>query len=54
MIGNHFDSKGGDDPLMGRFQPIAEPSAVQRHQQATIVRAFIDQIRAVERERRPW
>ena len=38
VIGNHFDSKGGDDPLMGRFQPIAEPSAVQRHQQATIVR----------------
>jgi uncharacterized protein len=48
VIGNHFDSKGGDDPLMGRFQPIAEPSAVQRHQQATIVRGFIDQIHAIE------
>jgi uncharacterized protein len=48
VIGNHFDSKGGDDPLMGRFQPIAEPSAVQRHQQATIVRDFVDQIRAIE------
>ncbi len=48
VIGNHFDSKGGDDPLMGRFQPIAEPSAVQRHQQATIVRDFVDRIRAIE------
>jgi len=48
VIGNHFDSKGGDDPLMGRFQPIAEPSAVQRHQQATIVRNFVDQIHAIE------
>ena len=27
VIGNHFNSKGGDDPLMGRFQP---PSAVRR------------------------
>jgi uncharacterized protein len=49
VIGNHFDSKGGDDPLMGRFQPIAEPSAVQRHQQATLERAFIDQIRAANK-----
>jgi predicted extracellular nuclease len=49
VIGNHFDSKGGDDPLMGRFQPIAEPSAAQRHQQATIVRNFVDQIHAIEK-----
>jgi predicted extracellular nuclease len=32
--------------LGSRFQPISEPSAVQRHQQATLERSFIDQIRA--------
>ncbi len=47
VIGNHFDSKDGDDALMGRFQPNATPSEVQRHQQATIVRSFVDSIRAI-------
>lgn len=41
VIANHFDSKGGDDPLFGHVQPIREPSAVQRHQQATIVHDFV-------------
>jgi predicted extracellular nuclease len=48
VIGNHFDSKGGDDPLMGRFQPNVRPSEVQRHQQAQAVRGFVDQVRAVD------
>jgi predicted extracellular nuclease len=48
VIGNHFDSKSGDDPLMGRFQPPARPSEVQRHQQATLERGFIDAIRAAD------
>jgi uncharacterized protein len=46
LIGNHFDSKNTDDPLMGRFQPPATPSEVQRHQQATIVAGFVNAIRA--------
>jgi len=46
VIGDHFNSKGGDDPLMGRFQPPERPSETQRHQQATVERGFIDQIRA--------
>ncbi len=25
VIGNHFNSKGGDDPLFGRFQPPDPP-----------------------------
>ncbi|HKE66802.1 MAG TPA: lamin tail domain-containing protein [Micromonosporaceae bacterium] len=48
VIGNHFDSKGGDDPLMGRFQPPSTPSEVQRLQQATVERGFVDQIRAAD------
>ncbi|HST63818.1 MAG TPA: lamin tail domain-containing protein, partial [Mycobacteriales bacterium] len=49
VIANHFVSKGGDDPLFGRFQPIQEPSAVQRGQQATAVRDFADQLVAADR-----
>ena len=48
VIANHFNSKGGDDPLIGRFQPPARSSEPQRHQQATVVRDFVDQIRAVD------
>jgi predicted extracellular nuclease len=46
LIGNHFVAKDGDQPLMGRFQPPATPSDTQRHQQATIVANFVNQIRA--------
>jgi hypothetical protein len=38
---NHFNSKGGDDPLFGRFQPRIRRTEVQHHQQAAIV---LDQI----------
>ncbi len=47
VVANHFNSKGGDDPLYGRFQPPTRSSETQRHQQATAVRAFVNQIRAV-------
>jgi uncharacterized protein len=43
-IANHFNSKGGDDPLGGRFQPPVESSTVQRHQQATVVAGFVEDI----------
>ncbi len=49
VVANHFVSKGGDDPLYGRFQPITQPSQVQRVQQATEVRGFVDQIAAADR-----
>jgi uncharacterized protein len=49
VIVNHFVSKGGDDPLYGRFQPIQQPSQVQRVRQATEVRDFVDQIVAADR-----
>ncbi len=34
VVANHFASKGGDDPLFGRFQQPVRSSEVQRHQQA--------------------
>jgi hypothetical protein len=43
VIVNHFDSKGGDEPLFGRFQPPALGSAVQRVQQAQVEHDFIAQ-----------
>ncbi|MBO0867873.1 MAG: lamin tail domain-containing protein [Micromonosporaceae bacterium] len=48
VVGNHFTSKGGDDPLMGRFQPPERVSEAQRHLQAAAVRGFVDQVRAAD------
>ena len=44
VIANHFNSKGGDDPLMGRFQPPTRSSETQRHQQAHLVADFVSQL----------
>ncbi|HEX6872877.1 MAG TPA: lamin tail domain-containing protein, partial [Micromonosporaceae bacterium] len=46
-IALHFNSKGGDQPLFGRFQPPAQSSATQRHNQASVVKSFVDQILSV-------
>ncbi len=48
VIGNHFNSKGGDDPLMGRFQPPVRSSETQRHQQAQVVHDFVGSILAAD------
>ncbi|MCU0491012.1 MAG: lamin tail domain-containing protein [Chloroflexaceae bacterium] len=48
VINNHFNSKGGDQPLSGRFQPPTRSTEVQRHQQAQIVNTFVDSILAVD------
>jgi predicted extracellular nuclease len=48
VIANHFASKGGDQPLFGRFQPPSRPSEVQRHAQAQVVDAFVDEILAAD------
>ncbi|HEU5043240.1 MAG TPA: lamin tail domain-containing protein [Nocardioidaceae bacterium] len=48
VITNHFASKGGDDPLFGRWQQPEEPSAEQRHQQAQEVRDFADALLAAD------
>ncbi len=47
-IANHWNSKGGDDPLWGHRQPPVLVSEVQRMQQATIVRNFVQSILAVD------
>ena len=51
-IANHFNSKGGDDPIFGRFQPPIRSSEVQRHQQAAIVNAFVDDLLDADRHAR--
>ena len=48
VIANHWNSKGGDDPLWGRDQPPVFTSEVQRQQQATIVRDFVQDVLAVD------
>ena len=35
VIGNHFNSKGGDDPAFGRFQEPRRLSELQRRGSAT-------------------
>jgi predicted extracellular nuclease len=43
-IANHFNSKGGDQPLMGHFQPPTRSSETQRHEQAQLVADFVSQL----------
>lgn len=50
VVANHFASKGGDQPLHGRFQPPARPSEEQRIRQADVVRDFVDDVLAVDRK----
>jgi len=47
VIGNHFNSKGGDQPLYGPNQPPTLTSEVQRQQQATLVKNFVESILAI-------
>ena len=47
-IANHFNSKGGDDPLFGRFQPPNRVTETQRHAQAQVVNSFVDSILALD------
>ncbi|WP_437648279.1 DNRLRE domain-containing protein [Sorangium sp. So ce362] len=44
VVANHWNSKGGDAPLYGRFQPPALSSEAQRRQQATVVAGFVRRI----------
>ena len=47
-IANHFGSKGGDDPLFGRWQQPVRSSETGRHLQAQEVRSFLDQLLAID------
>lgn len=48
VIANHFNSKGGDNPLFGHFQPPVLVTETQRNQQAQVVNNFVDAILAVD------
>lgn len=41
FIGNHFNSKGGDDPIFGPNQPPVRMSEVQRKKQAQYIANFV-------------
>jgi predicted extracellular nuclease len=44
VIGNHFNSKGGDQPLFGPNQPPTLSSENQRNQQAAIVKDYVQNL----------
>jgi len=48
VVANHFNSKSGDDPLFGRFQPPFLSSEAQRDQQAQVVHDFITTLVAAD------
>ncbi|MCI0575287.1 MAG: lamin tail domain-containing protein [Chloroflexi bacterium] len=48
IVHNHFNSKGGDNPLFGRIQPPVLTSEAQRLQQAQVVNNFVDDILALD------
>jgi uncharacterized protein len=49
VIANHFNSKGGDDPLEGHRQPPVEVTLAQRLQQATYVNSFVTNIENLDK-----
>jgi predicted extracellular nuclease len=50
IVGNHFKSKGGDDPLYGINQPPIRITEEQRKLQAQVVRDYVDLLFDVNRE----
>lgn len=48
VIGNHWNSKGGDQPLFGPTQPPEVYSETQRLQIAREINAFVDSILAID------
>ena len=50
VIANHFNAKGGDDPLFGRVQPPVLTSEAQRLQQASLLAGFVDSILQADSE----
>jgi predicted extracellular nuclease len=48
VVVNHFNSKGGDQPLSGQFQPPVRSSETQRHEQAHLVADFVSEIKTAD------
>lgn len=49
VIANHFTSKGGDQPLHGRYQPPSRSSETQRQAQAAEVNTFVKSLLAADK-----
>jgi hypothetical protein len=49
VIANHFGSKGGDQPLHGRYQEPTRGSETKRHAQAAEVNTFVKSLLAADR-----
>lgn len=52
VIANHFASKGGDQPLHGRYQEPVRSSETQRVRQATEVNTFVTSLLKADRAAR--
>ncbi|WP_431032768.1 endonuclease/exonuclease/phosphatase family protein [Streptomyces sp. P6-2-1] len=52
VVANHFNSKGGDQPLTAAQQPPVRVSETQRHAQAASVNAFVRQLTALDKKAR--
>ncbi|MEU9199887.1 endonuclease/exonuclease/phosphatase family protein [Streptomyces sp. NPDC048332] len=52
VIGNHFASKGGDQPLHGRYQEPSRSSETKRIQQAAEVNTFVKSLLAADKSAR--
>ncbi|MFJ2088822.1 endonuclease/exonuclease/phosphatase family protein [Streptomyces sp. NPDC087901] len=52
VIGNHFASKGGDQPLHGRYQEPSRSSETKRVQQAAEVNTFVKSLLAADKSAR--
>jgi uncharacterized protein len=50
VVANHFNSKGGDQPVNGRFQPPTRVTETQRHAQAGLVHDFVAEIERLHRK----
>ena len=50
VVGNHFNSKGGDQPVHGAFQPPTLGSETQRLTQAKEVNTFVSGVLAKDRK----
>jgi predicted extracellular nuclease len=48
VVANHFNSKGGDEPLFGHLQPPNRVTETQRHEQARIVNDFARDIQRAD------
>ncbi|MFS0783747.1 DUF6359 domain-containing protein [Bacillus sp. 1P06AnD] len=49
VVANHFNSKGGDQPLFGKNQPPLLSSEVQRMKIANIVNGFVKDVKAKDK-----